>query len=510
MRDLVATALDQARAQLAQGLETCATLNSLLGQVDTYTGSNDLQRESSGMDFALAKARLREDADLRAQLARQGMEPEKLDAMGLHSHDELDMMEADGTIEEAAFGLAAHFHEWMVRRGRGGEFADKPGAIKPPHLKGPGGKSAPGAPSLTLKKPGGGAPSAPAYKVPQEPPKAPQSPGTAEAVKHIKSLSDVQQQLKEVAQHGLNDWPEKGEIAQRLFGAAADSREFHTRPVPASPGTEGGEGKRSYTASRKAVHDAIIGDFLAGPVGKLLGDDHAITQKLKSGGVMDDSEKQAVRDAAKAARGGGRPQALFMAGGPASGKTSALNAAPELNPDASVVINPDEMKDRLPEYRQMIEGGDRFAASGVHEESSDLGKRLQNEAIDLGLNTVVDGTGDSKKGKFTGKMQDMDKAGYDVSALYVTIPTDQAVVRATARAMKSGRWVPEPEIRAQHKNVSANFPDVAGLPFLKGLKLYDNSGDGDPVLIGEAAKGKLTVHNADAYRAFMDKAKEAA
>jgi predicted ABC-type ATPase len=101
--------------------------------------------------------------------------------------------------------------------------------------------------------------------------------------------------------------------------------------------------------------------------------------------------------------------------------------------------------------------------------------------MDLGLNVVVDGTGDSKKGKFAGKMKDMDGAGYDVSALYVTIPTDEAVVRATKRAMKSGRWVPEPELRSQHKNVSANFEDVAALPFCpKDLKLYDNSGDGDP------------------------------
>ena len=107
-----------------------------------------------------------------------------------------------------------------------------------------------------------------------------------------------------------------------------------------------------------------------------------------------------------------------------------------------MTINPDEMKDRLPEYREMIEGGEKFAASGVHEESSDLGKRLQKDAMDLGLNVVVDGTGDSKPGKFTGKMVDMDKSGYEVNALYVTIPTDEAVVRATTRAMKSGRWVP--------------------------------------------------------------------
>jgi hypothetical protein len=154
----------------------------------------------------------------------------------------------------------------------------------------------------------------------------------------------------------------------------------------------------------------------------------------------------------------------------------------------------------------MLHGQSKYAATGVHEESSDLGKRLQSEAMELGLPVVVDGTGDSKKGKFTGKMQDMHDAGYDVSGMYVTIPTDEAVVRATKRAMESGRWVPTPELRSQHEHVSANFPDVAALPFLSDLKLYDNAGDGDPVLVSEGRGGKLTIHDQARHTEFLAKA----
>ena len=75
------------------------------------------------------------------------------------------------------------------------------------------------------------------------------------------------------------------------------------------------------------MHDAIIGTFLAGPMEEILGGDHAITRKLRGGGRLSSAEKAQVREAASRARNGDRPQALFMAGGPASGKTSALKAA---------------------------------------------------------------------------------------------------------------------------------------------------------------------------------------
>lgn len=318
--------------------------------------------------------------------------------------------------------------------------------------------------------------------------------------------ASVAAQLAEVRKYGLNDWPEKDDAAKAMLGDAKDTQELHTFPMMATPGTTGHEAGKGYSAERKVVHDRIVGASLASGVEDVLGGDHPIVAKLTAGGALTDEEKATVREAAKAKYG--RPRALFMAGGPASGKTSALKASPELEPQGSVLINPDDIKGQLPEYDEMVKSGSKYAAMAVHEESSDLGKRLQKESMDLGLNVVVDGTGDSKKGKFAGKMQDMDKAGYDVSALYVTVPTDVAVVRATKRAMKSGRWVPEPEIRSQHKNVSANFSDVAKLPFLKDLKLYDNSGEGDPVLAASGSGGKVTPTDQGAYDTFLKKASE--
>lgn len=470
---------------------------SLLGRVDTYIGGLELQRESDALADIMAGAVAREDADIREELLDEGVDPEVLDRAGLISADELEEAHSDGRLSEAighAFGLAANFKESLVRRSPHGQFAVKPGT-----LRGRGGKP--------LK--GGYKPMAP---LPQNP-RLRDAPGERhsdiEMAERMDKLrphdpSEAREKLfAKIRALGLQDWPEKGEVAKRLFGDAKDSQDFHTVPVAASPGTEGGEGVRAYTADRKVVHDRIVGESLHGPVSALLGDDHPATKTLAAGGTLSDPEKKAVRDAAEAARQGQKPQALFMAGGPASGKTTALKAAPELEPDAAVLINPDEVKEKLPEYGEMVDGKDRFAAAGVHEESSDVGKRIHAEAVDLGLNVVVDGTGDSKKGKFAGKMKDMDGAGYEVNALYVTIPTEEAVIRATLRARKSGRWVPEPELRSQHKNVSANFEDVAALGFLGSLKVYDNSGSGDPVLIYDGG-----VVDEERHRIFMDKATE--
>jgi predicted ABC-type ATPase len=323
----------------------------------------------------------------------------------------------------------------------------------------------------------------------------------AEAEAHrsaIRQAGDTEAMLREVEAVGLNDWPTKGATAKRLLGDAADSRERHTFER---------DGVRVYTAERAARHDLIVGQELAGALEHVLGPQHPHVKKLRAGGRLTEDEKREVRVAVEAHRGGASPRALFLAGGPASGKTTALKANPALEPEAAVTVNPDEMKNQVPEYREMVQGGDRFAAAGVHEESSDLAKRLQTETMDLGLNVVVDGTGDSKRGKFLGKMEAMDRAGYQVDSLYVSRDTEESVAWATVRALRTGRWVPEPELRAQHKHVSANFPDVAAAGFVGNMKLYVNEGR-DSFLVAEGSQGQIQVRDQARYEAFLAKAAE--
>ena len=55
--------------------------------------------------------------------------------------------------------------------------------------------------------------------------------------------------------------------------------------------------------------------------------------------------------------------------------------------------------------------------------------------------------------------------------------------------------------------MSANFEDVAALPFLTDLKLYDNAG-GAPVLTASAKGGVTTIAEQAAYDEFLAKKTE--
>jgi predicted ABC-type ATPase len=290
-----------------------------------------------------------------------------------------------------------------------------------------------------------------------------------------------------------------------------------------------------YTPERTKLHDKIMGEMIAGvnhektadkkknPSGKiimegglseLLGEDDPLTQKVLREGLssLTPEEKDKIRKAADAQRNGEPPNALFMAGGPASGKTSALKQAPELKPDAAVSINSDDVKVLFPEFQAQLEAGEKGGASSVHEESSDVAKKLVAETMDLGLNLVMDGTGNSKPGKFMSKLNEMHDSGYEVDVLAVTIPTDDAVVRAMYRARESGRWVPEPEIRKSHKLVSENMKEVLKAPQVRSVTVYDNGGgkDDPAILIGKGEKGSFSIANQSLYDEFLAKADEPA
>lgn len=368
--------------------------------------------------------------------------------------------------------------------------------------------------------------------------------------------ADTDYALEEVQKLGLDKYPEQTPLASEVLNGAPDTQQMHAPAGGmASPGTAvngvmyRGEGMGSgepagaaspgttapdlvtdpgveYDASRKPVHDQIISSELGKTVGGLMGEDHPIAKKLAGGAVASDlsqDERDQVKKAAYDARGGQKPQFLFLAGGPASGKTTALNTAPELIPEHAVTLSPDEYMEHLPEYKKLREAGDVYAAGAGHEESTDISKRLQRESESLGLNLVADGVGNSKAatrdpdsgeitehGKFAKKLIRANDAGYRTSALAVTVPTQVAQVRAVRRALGdgtnpgNGKLVPLPAVAQQHASVSENFPEIASLPFLHDVRVVDTSGN-TPVTIAHGSAGNLEHDDPEAMREFLAK-----
>ena len=199
------------------------------------------------------------------------------------------------------------------------------------------------------------------------------------------------------------------------------------------------------------------------------------------------------------------PTVYMLGGGTASGKSSVMKAA-GLGGNM-VPVDPDALKGELPEYNLGIEDGDHGAAGEAHEESSDLSKMILDRAAREKYDILMDGTGDSGFEKLKGKIEKWKAAGHKVAATYVSIPTEEAVLRATERGRKSGRHVEVDVIREIHSSVSQVVPQAIKAGLYDSFQLYDNNvphGD-PPIKVAEASGTDLKVHNQKLWTAFLAK-----
>ena len=300
-------------------------------------------------------------------------------------------------------------------------------------------------------------------------PRIPRSPGVALSPG---SAPEPDLTIEEIRAAGLLKAPKPGPAAKAILGDHLSTYELYGSDEPDSVAFP------NYATDRAAAHDALIADALAG--------------KHKPDG---------------------NPHALFMAGGTASGKTTVLRRNREaLAPsvETTVHVDMDEIKNRMgqygmPEYDQMRTAGDRYAATAVHKEAGDIARKMIREASQAGLNVIIDGTGGSDPGKFKHLLSDAHDAGYTVDVLYVNRPTDDAIKLAVRRSDIDGRFVPVPDIRRIHMEVSRNYRDeIRDIPWLNSLVIYDQDG---PVAYRNA-EGEMVISDQSRYDLFVDKANE--
>jgi predicted ABC-type ATPase len=204
-------------------------------------------------------------------------------------------------------------------------------------------------------------------------------------------------------------------------------------------------------------------------------------------------------------RQNGQVEMYMTGGGPAAGKSSVLvdGMLPELN--EAIQINPDLIKEKLPEYVTLKKAGDIGAAGYVHEESSLIRKRLEAAAISGNYNVVLDTTGDSSVDKLTSSMEAYRKAGYKINAFYATNDVDLAVKLADARGKKTGRYVPPQFIQEVHANVSRTFPKAVERGLFDRVELYDTNIKDAPRLVGSGDRNGFTVKDQKLWDAFLAK-----
>lgn len=226
------------------------------------------------------------------------------------------------------------------------------------------------------------------------------------------------------------------------------------------------DGKGGFTKERSALHAEIIAKVLAG------------TSRVEN------------------------PVAIILGGGPGTGKSTLVDIE-KMGKVNTVQINVDDIRAHLPELKEGKE------AAFTHEEASHIGKKAMGFVVEGGRNVLLDGTGDSSLENLGGKVARVRAGGHKIVAEYVTVPTEVAVARAAARALRTGRIVPLTVLRETHAAVSRVFPEAIKQGLFDTARLWDASGPmgSKPTLVA-SAKGKvLVVHDQELWGSFLAKGK---
>jgi chloramphenicol 3-O-phosphotransferase len=154
-------------------------------------------------------------------------------------------------------------------------------------------------------------------------------------------------------------------------------------------------------------------------------------------------------------------EAVLYSGGPASGKSSLLKRLGPTKADGFVELNPDMVRELLPEYREWTSAGDPDAALLTHDEASMIAARAADVAIRLGKSIVIDAVGKDDRGQFSSKIRRLLDLGYAVTIRYATVAVEVAREREARRAAETGRTVPPEVLTEGHREVSRAFTRVA-------------------------------------------------
>lgn len=195
-----------------------------------------------------------------------------------------------------------------------------------------------------------------------------------------------------------------------------------------------------------------------------------------------------------------KPIAILTGGGTASGKSTmvrgAINPALERAQKKAVRIDSDEIKEAMPDYHQAKKDNVKTAAARVHEESSDIAKKILSKAIDNKQNLIFDGTMSNPQ-KYVKMVDRLKNAGYEVQAHVADVSIGEAMKRSNARALKTGREVPKEILVGTHQGVPHTVRAIRDK--VDKLSVYDTTGDPTPFV---TEKG--VVHK-ERYRQFMKK-----
>lgn len=261
------------------------------------------------------------------------------------------------------------------------------------------------------------------------------------------------------------------------------------------------DGEGTWDASRRDLHRQIIDAFFREP---------SFSAEAAGG------DGAWVPDPAGAAlTPGGRREAVFAAGGPASGKNTLLAylRAEGTAPEGAVMLSLDGVLELIPEGR----GSGR---AGAYEEAAAIADEVFQRALERGFNATVDGLFAESAASVARRVRALALEGYEVRVLYVDVPTEEALRRMAARAERQGRMMPELVARMGHRDSAATIVGLARMlaedaaPGVT-LEVWDNAQGEDaagvprpPRRVYSLQQGQEMVEDPAVWRRVQEKAHE--
>jgi len=204
---------------------------------------------------------------------------------------------------------------------------------------------------------------------------------------------------------------------------------------------------------------------------------------------------------------GQKPKIYFMGGGSGSGKSRFRKDGKGDIPAEVAALDPDKVKEMIPEYRKWVSEGNPEAAALVHEESKHIFELATAQAMQDELDFVYDTTGNGSYSKMKRTIQQMQEKGYEVAASYISISTARALKVNEERYQRTGRKVPSHQVAHSHKQTTENLLRGIADGLFDELTLYDNNTpDDEPfVPIMTLIDGEAWVGDYDRWRRFLEK-----
>lgn len=178
---------------------------------------------------------------------------------------------------------------------------------------------------------------------------------------------------------------------------------------------------------------------------------------------------------ASAPENGKKAIAVLVGGGTASGKTTLRKNIVEKRLKEmgirTITVDPDEIKEYIPEYQLLKKKHPKDAARLVHKESIDISEMVVKKLIRHRKHFVHEGTM-AKTQKYKKLIKTLKNAEYDVYAYIVDIPVETARQRAAKRAKITGRTIPPHIIENTHRLVPNTVEAIKNM--VDKYYVYDN------------------------------------